>query len=289
MAASLQAWVAVVGGLLTAALAIVKYFGQRSRRERTTIVGSSFAATVDGLSAPEPAKQLAAAVLLRRFFDPSTEQGAAGVPYQREAISVMAALLGNTPSGELQKLLADGLAYADSLAGADLQNCNLTRAYWGSRPRPAVAHGAMRMLSVGQWRRYGARQSEADLSRKRVILTDADLSYADLSKASLRDATAIRAVFRRCNALGAVFQNADLRDANFNNADLTESDFRDCRLAGANFTGADVRRVRFTGADLEGAQFANAQLDGARFAGASKIPDTVAGVLGPDGVASRTP
>lgn len=289
MAASLQGWVAVVGGLLTAALAIMQYFGQRSRRERASTAGSSFATAVDGLSAPELAKQLAAAVLLRRFFDPSTEQGAAGLPYQREAISVIAALLGNTPSGELQKLLADGLAYADSLAGADLQNCNLSRAYWGSRPRPAVTNGAMRMLSGSQWRRNGTRQSEADLSRKCIILTDADLSYADLSRASLRDATAIRAVFRRCKASGAVFEKADLRDANFKNADLAESDFRDCNLAGANFTGADVRRARFMGARLGGAQFTDAQLDGACFTGASEIPDAVVGVLGPAGVASGTP
>jgi hypothetical protein len=110
MAASLQAWVAVVGGLLTAALTIIQYFGQRSRREKAAAVGSSFAAAVDGLSAPETAKQLAAAMLLRRFFDPSTEQGAAGLPYRSEAIAVIAALLGNTPSGKLQKLLADGLA-----------------------------------------------------------------------------------------------------------------------------------------------------------------------------------
>jgi hypothetical protein len=75
MASSLQGWVVVVGGLLTAALAIMQYFGQRSRRERASTVGSSFAAAVDGLSAPEPAKQMAAAVLLRRFFDPSTRTG----------------------------------------------------------------------------------------------------------------------------------------------------------------------------------------------------------------------
>jgi hypothetical protein len=77
-AALFAAMVAVVGGLLTAALAIIQYFGQRPRREKAAAVGSSFAAAVDGLTAPETAKQLAAAVLLRRFFDPSTEQGACG-------------------------------------------------------------------------------------------------------------------------------------------------------------------------------------------------------------------
>jgi uncharacterized protein YjbI with pentapeptide repeats len=84
------------------------------------------------------------------------------------------------------------------------------------------------MLSGSQRRLNSARQSEADLSRKCIVLTEADLSYADLSKASLRDASAMRAVFRRSN------------------------------LTGADFTGADVRRVQFTGSVLEGAQFTNA-------------------------------
>ena len=110
-----------------------------------------------------------------------------------------------------------------------------------------------------------------------------------LRKQRESDATAMRAVFRRCQASGAVFEKADLRGANFKNAELAESDFSDCNLTGANFTGADVRRVRFTGARLGGAQFADAQLDGACFAGASGIPDAVAGMLRPDGVASGAP
>lgn len=138
MATAAQAWVAVVGGLLTAVVALMTYSSARSRREKVTVIGKAFSSTVDALSAPEKTKQLAAAVLLRRFFDPHAEQGASGQPYQREAVAVIAALLRNSPSADLQKLLADGLAYADSLAGAQFQQAKLRDA----RFEGAQLHGA---------------------------------------------------------------------------------------------------------------------------------------------------
>ena len=46
---SLQGWVAVVGGLLAAVLGLFKYFNYRSRRDRLTEVGASFALTGRGL------------------------------------------------------------------------------------------------------------------------------------------------------------------------------------------------------------------------------------------------
>ena len=80
-------------------------------------MGQAFNSTVEGLSSDAEAKSWPAAILLRRFFDKGTEQGAAGTPYEHEAVAVIAAPLRNTPTGELQKLLADGLAYASSLQG----------------------------------------------------------------------------------------------------------------------------------------------------------------------------
>jgi ABC-type nickel/cobalt efflux system permease component RcnA len=109
-ATALQAWIAVAGALLAGVLGIFRYFTYRTRRDRISLVGQAFNSTVEGLSSDADAKKLAAAILLRRFFDKETEQGAVGKPYEREAIAVIAALLRNTPAGELQKLLADGLA-----------------------------------------------------------------------------------------------------------------------------------------------------------------------------------
>lgn len=149
-ATAVQAWIAVFAALLAGAVGILKYFSYRTRRDRISLVGQAFNSTVEGLSSDAEAKKLAAAILLRRFFDKETEQGAAGTPYEREAVAVIAALLRNTPTGELQKLLADGLAYASSLQGADLQECNLSGAYLGQRPRTAVAHASVRLLAAGR-------------------------------------------------------------------------------------------------------------------------------------------
>ena len=150
MATVLQAWIGVLAALVAGALGILRYFSYRTRRDRISLVGQAFSSTVEGLSSDAETKKLAAAILLRRFFDKGTEQGAAGTPYEHEAVAVIAALLRNTLTGELQKLLADGLAYASSLQGADLQECNLSRAYLGKRPRAEVAHASLRLLVAGR-------------------------------------------------------------------------------------------------------------------------------------------
>lgn len=205
---SLQAWIAVIAGLGTAVLGILKYFNYKSRRDRITLVGQAFSETVDALASQDEVKRLAAAILLRRFFDRRTEQGTGGTPYQQEAIRVIAALLRATEPGEFQKLLADGLAHAPSLRCADLQRCNLSGAYLGDR-----------------------------LGRP-VDLSEADLFGADLSGASLRGAI----------AKGTVFYNAVLTKAVLEGADLSGADFRDADLEGVKFEGAVLTGARFEGA-----------------------------------------
>jgi hypothetical protein len=155
-ATAAQAWIAVVGALLAGSLGVLRYFSYRTRRDRISLVGQAFNSTVEGLSSEAEAKKLAAAILLRSFFDKETEQGAAGTPYEKEAVAVIAALLRNTQTGELQKLLADGLAYAANLQAADLQECNLSRAYLGQRARASVAHASLRMSSARRWIRWPA-------------------------------------------------------------------------------------------------------------------------------------
>ncbi len=208
MTTALQAWIALIGGLATTLLGILKYFSYRSRRDRLAVVGQAFGEAVDSLASKDEVKQLAAAILLRRFFDRHTEQGAAGAPYQQEAIRVIAALLRATKTGELQKLLADGLAFAPNLRGADLQHCNLSGAYLGDR-----------------------------LGRK-VDLSDADLYEADLTSASLRGATARGTVFYGAVLTKTVLENADLSHADFRDADLTDARFDGAILHGARFAGA---------------------------------------------------
>jgi uncharacterized protein YjbI with pentapeptide repeats len=257
-ATAVQAWIGVVAGLFAGALGVLRYFSYRTRRDRISLVGQAFNATVEGLSSDAEAKKLAAAILLRRFFDKETEQGAAGTPYEREAIAVIAALLRNTPTGELQKLLADGLAYASSLQGADLQECNLSRAYLGQRPRTTVAHAGVRLLAAGRWGQWkpadGANSQPGTPGPAVPIdLTLADLFHADLSGASLRGATARSAVFYTAMAKGTVFEEAHLE-------------------------GADFRQ-----AELKGARFAKAWIEGAKFGGAHHVPPNVARLLDQSG------
>lgn len=257
-ATALQAWIGVVVALLAGVLGVLKYFDYRTHRDRVSLVGQAFNSTVEGLSSDAEAKKLAAAILLRRFFDEGTEQGAAGTPYEREAVAVIAALLRNTQTGELQKLLADGLAYASNLQGADLQQCNLSRAYLGQRPRAVVAHGSVRLLS-GRRRPRSDRDSVSEdrLADPSVAipidLTNADLFGANLSGASLRGGIAKDAVFYTAVAQGAVFE-------------------------GAHLEGADFRQ-----ADLKDARFAGAWIEGAKFAGAKHLPENLAGLLDESG------
>jgi hypothetical protein len=207
--ASVQGWVALVGGLATAILGILKYFNYRSRTDRLTIVGQTFSETVDALAAQDEIKRLAAAILLRRFFDPHTEQGSGRTPYQKEALRVIAALLRATKQeSEFQKLLADGLGHAPDLHGADLQGCNLSGAYLGDR------------LGRG------------------VDISGADLYKANLSRASLRGAIAKETVFNGATLVNTVLEGADLTSADFRGADLAQARFGDATIEGADFEGA---------------------------------------------------
>jgi hypothetical protein len=207
-AGELQGWIALAAALGTAVLGLLKYFDFRSKSERRAAAGEAFAKTVDGLAAEDEVKRLAGAILLRRFFDSETEQGEKDMPYAKEALGVVAATLRGTPTGTLQKLLADGLAYAPRLQDIDLQRCNLQNAYLGERP-----------------------DRKPDFSR-------ADFFEADLRDASLKRAIAREAVFFKATLRGTVFKAAELEGADFRESDLDGASFDGANLAGAWFEGA---------------------------------------------------
>ena len=208
---ALQSWVAVAGALVAAILGIFKYFNYRSKRDRLAEVGASFALTVDALASDNETSRMAGAVLLRRFFDRHTEQGARGRPYVKEAIEVMAGMLREEQPQRIQKVLADGLRYARELQQADLQHCDLRNAYIGRK--------------VG------------------------DRSPVDLSRADLYGAKCDRASFKAVIARGAVFMEAELRKTVFSGADCRNADFRWAKLDGAKFDGAQIGGARFDGAE----------------------------------------
>ncbi|MFC7447357.1 pentapeptide repeat-containing protein [Rhodococcus daqingensis] len=208
---AIQGWLAVVGGVLAALLGIFKYFNYRSKRDLRAAVGASFASTVDALSSDNETSRMAGAVLLRRFFDRRTEQGAAGTPYVTEAIELIAGMLREEQPPRIQKVLADGLRYAIDLRRADLQNCDLRNAYIGMKRG----------------------------DRRGVDLSAADLFESDCAGASFRKVVALKTVFYRARLEGAVLTDADCRDA----------DFREAKLMGAMFDGAQIEGARFAGAE----------------------------------------
>ena len=89
----------------------------------------SFDAVVAQLSSSNPSSQLAAAVLLRRYFN--TKQMRKDANLRVETVNVISALLRVLPVGVFQKTLGDSLAYALELSSADLQHVNLQDVYLG--------------------------------------------------------------------------------------------------------------------------------------------------------------
>jgi hypothetical protein len=204
----------VIGGLV----GLFTVLGYQNRRTRLSAIGSTFNDVVELLASDDAERQLAGAILLRRFFDPSSELGIrAGrhrrAPYAEEARNVMAAVLRGVPRGDLQKLLADGLAHAETLEKTDLQRTNLQNAYL-------------------------ALERHRDSFPALCSLEGADFYRADLSGASLKGLNARGAVFYQARLHGTVLRGADLREANFFEADLSGASFKGAHLAGASFDGA---------------------------------------------------
>lgn len=176
------------------------------------LVRQSFDAVIKSLASNVEVERMAGAILLRRFFDRETEVGVAGTPYWKEAVDVTAAILRGQATGNFQKLLADGLAFAPALQRADLQKTNLQFAYLGSH-----------------------KKGDSSSEQITTNLSYADFYRADLAMASLKNAKAPGAVFYQARLHNTVFSGADLRGANFFEADLRGAKFQGALLKGANF------------------------------------------------------
>ncbi len=94
-------------------------------------------------------------------------------------------------------------------------------------------------------------------------LAGADLEYAVLSDANLRDSNFTGAFMRHANLSGADLQNAVLRNAVLNSTDMTNVDLR----------GADLRGAYLVNADLTGALVTIVQLESANTLVGATLPD----------------
>ncbi len=97
----------------------------------------------------------------------------------------------------------------------------------------------------------------------RKIEAEANLRWADLRGANLREANV-----RGANLCGADLREANVRGANLCGADLREADLREADLRGADLREANLRGADLRWADLRGANLCEADLRGAQLTGA---------------------
>ena len=183
------------------------YYVFQSTIRRREEYFKSFDTVVAQLSSSNPSSQLAAAVLMRRYFDIGKIRKDAKL--RSETVNVISAMLRVLPVGILQKTLADGLAYAVELQGADLQRANLQNAYLGVKEE-----------------------------RKRIHVQKADLFMADLSYALMENIDGQESVFYNAVLFNARIKNSDFSRANFRGADLKGARFQNVLLFGADFNDA---------------------------------------------------
>jgi uncharacterized protein YjbI with pentapeptide repeats len=110
-----------------------------------------------------------------------------------------------------------------------------------------------------------ANLSGADLSRvslRQACLREADLTGANLSQTTLSGAYLLRAKLRRANLSGATLHEAFLSRANLSGANLSWASFHR-----ANLSGADLSRADLSGANLREAHLRRASLSGANLSG----------------------
>lgn len=242
-------------------------FTNTKRAQRLKLIGDSFDAISQQLtdtgSGSSSQRRLIAAVRMRRFFDKEGEFAISEVlikesikhfsikikfvcPYEKDALSVISALL-KTPVGkddpQVQKALADSLAYANDLSGVDLQGADLSNSFLGAK-------SSAEQMSLRELDFFGA------------TLIKASLKYADCGGAKF-----VQAEMREC-----VMDYGDFASADFRGANLTKARLKHANLEEANFQGADLTQANFAEANLSGGVFNGCKLEGAQFKGAKGIP-----------------
>lgn len=183
---------------------VMEYTGMKSNKRKRDEAHESFDKIVDNLASDNPAAQLSAAVLLRRFL--SLKIGKQKFLH-KETIDVISSILRTLPTGVYQKTLADGLAYASDLTNADLQRTNLQNIYLGSKS-------------------------------ERILLHKTDLFMSNLTYGLIDNVDAVGIILYNSLLYGTIIKNSDFSNANFMGADLTNIRFSKVRLKNADFRKA---------------------------------------------------
>lgn len=190
--------------LILASNWIIEYTGIKSNKRKREEANKSFDKVVENLSSNNPAAQLSAAILLRRFL--TLKIGKTNYLH-KETIDVISSILRTLPTGVYQKTLADGLAYAINLSNADLQRTNLQNVYLGAKSH-------------------------------RLILHSTDLFMANLTYGLVDNVDATGVILYNSLLYGTIIKNSNFSNANFVGADLTNIRFTNVILKGADFSKA---------------------------------------------------
>ena len=168
------------------------------------------------LSSDKKEEKMAAAIILRKFFDTKSTFGKNDRPFENDVINTISSILRVENTNHFQKVLADSLRYANSLKNADLQYTNLTNAFLG---------------------------------REKLDFSGADFFRANLSNATFKvkngeGVNLNNAQFYEAILNGTIFANCSLKKANFYGAKLINTKFQNgCDLDGANFYGCEINNI----------------------------------------------
>jgi len=241
-------------GLLGAVIAYIFSKLYRTKFEKRKDWQNQFNETVTRLSSSNETSQLAAAVMLRRFFKAQIDQ----VKFSDETIRVIAAMLRILPLGVYQKTLGDGLAFAGKLDYADLQRTNLQDLYLGVKNKTddkQEKENAERKHEE-ELRNYGQgveviddeqkeenkiqeeKKSDSHAEKWKLSMDFTDLFEANLSLTLMENIKGFGTVFYGAIMNHTQIKNCEFINCDFRGVDLMHAKFQNVRLAGSNFSGA---------------------------------------------------
>ena len=251
-------------GLLGAAIAYFFTKLYRTKFEKRRDWQNQFNETVIGLSSSNETSQLAAAVMLRRFFNAQIDRER----FCDETIRVIASLLRILPLGVYQKTLGDGLAFAKNLNYADLQRTNLQDLYLGvknmtddekEKEKAKQKHeeelrnyglklsGNAKDENKEEGKKENIKEGKKQLKEKKsdslkenwkLSMDFTDMFEANLSLTLMENIRGFGTIF-----YGAIMNNTQIKHCEFINcdfrgADLMHAKFQNVKLSGSNFSGA---------------------------------------------------
>ncbi|WP_165436415.1 pentapeptide repeat-containing protein [Amycolatopsis suaedae] len=245
--------VLVVGGLVTASVAVRRYFVDRDKQrlEEDKHVTDRLNNAIGHLGSEDETVRAGGIRTLARIMADSPRD-------HRPVVDTLAgALRGWSARSRQENRLPDDVAAA----------------LMALRTRPSRPEDGLLDLA-------GVRLNGANLAQARLVAADlsgATLDDADLRRADLTDASLSGTRMTRARLTNTLLRGADAEEADFALADLTETDMagaklinvfaEQAKLGKANLSGACLRRARLrgaimTGVRLDGADLAEADLRG---------------------------